>query len=1624
MNSVTKALIPLFLLCNSLASAKTFYVSKTGSDGNPGTIDKPWATWNYAFNHTTSSDTCYFRGGTYITSTEVNLTSGTNNGTHAHPTCFFNYPGEVPILDCQSNSGSGSVTIGMYFVQTRNIYVKGLTVKNVRQHSSGEQAYGILCAANYNSSYACNNVRFENCVTHDIGGAGFYAMYYDSIYWVNCDAYNICDNLTSYDPGGWGTGFTFNNSSDFTREKTSYGYMYGCRAWNCSDQGITLASNGLCVNDNCWGIRNGFFDIPGNGKNDGEGSGWKLGICDCTGGTLTTGLLRLIRNCLAVDNEYYGFTVNDGPGGYEAEPAKQIHIYNNFAYRNGYTSPDGGNRGLGFVDYTNSDATGASDHWYRNNVSLANHNGDLSEGFLHTENNLFQSGSTVTAAYFLSLDTTGLCGARQADGSLPLTDFGKPAVGSPLIDAGTIKTGFSYNGSAPDIGWFESSSGTPAIPAYQSSAIENTTPSIVAMTYNLTLANIIPATSAFSVMVNSVVRTVSSVAISGTKVQLTLTSPVVYGDIVTVAYTKPSTNPLQTVAGGQAASLSAQSVTNNVSAPAPVYVSSVVENATPSVIGMLYSLSLANIVPVTSAFAVTVNSIARTVSSVAVSGTRVSLTLSGPVVYGDVVKVAYTKPSTNPLQTSAGGQAATIIAQSVTNNVSPVVSSYQSSAIENLTPAILEMTYNLALANIVPATSSFTVMVNSVLRTVSSVAVSGTKVLLTLSSAVIYGDIVNVAYTKPTTNPLQTASGGQTASLNTQSVTNRVSPPAPVYVSSVVQNATPSVIEITYSLSLDNIVPAASAFSVMVNSSARTVSSVTVSGTKVSLTLSGPVIYGDMITVTYTKPSTNPLQTSAGGQAATISAQSVTNNVSPAVPSYQSSAIENLTPAILEMTYNLALANIVPATSAFTVMVNSVVRTVSSVAVSGTKVLLTLSSAVIYGDIVTVAYTKPSTNPLQTASGGQAASFSTQPVTNKIGTISPLYVSSSVENTASSVILLSYNLALATNFVPSTTAFTIIVNSAVRTVNSVTISGTNVFVTLISPVIFGDEVTIGYNVPSVNPLQTPAGGQASTLVAQSVTNNVHPLPPVYVSSVIENATPSELGITYSLPLAHVVPPASAFIVLVNSIARGITTVVISDTKVLLTLSSPIVYGDVVTITYIKPEVNPLQTISGGQAETISSRPVTNGVNLAIPVFTSASVENSTPSRIDMNYSLGLANIIPATSAFIVLVNSSQIPVIAVTISGAKVLLSLAGPVFNGDILTLTYTKPASNPLQTASGGQAVSLNATTVANNVTTINMPPVIVVNYKSSSYSGFVSELNASGSYDQNKDNLTFAWTVPDNVPVSSLTGSTIQYLGPSVNSSQTVEFVLRISDGKTTESKVIPIKILPYKPELEVAEISNVEASSFLAPYYPYNIIDGNIGTMWSANGDNQWLIMELKHPFDIQHVKLAFQPGQKRESYFDILGSVDKVAWEPILTKSASCAFSGDPQVFEFPASKTGIDFNYVKIVGRCSSTDTWNYISELKIFGTRHLPNAEYEKLAVKIYPNPAKDHLTMRIDDTALLPDFIQLLNLSGKVVLRSVVDPDIREFTIPINLKKGMYIVQLGSGSLTLFTQKLVVAN
>ena len=386
----------------------------------------------------------------------------------------------------------------------------------------------------------CNHCIFESLNCHD-NGVGFILSHEsDDNLILNCDFHHNFDPISPvpYDNA--------DGVSAFTDEGTTNTFR-GCRSWNNADDGYdTFGSEGLIIFDNCWAWMSGYKEdgeTPG-----GNGNGIKLGAQT----DHSTEHLRTLTNCSVFNNRAAGITQNGG---------NQITwAYNNTAYHNA-DKPNVYNLNFEF------DCGTSISHILRNNISYANqHPSNLQANWdaaSTQDHNTWNGGVTVSDADFVSLDSTGVSGPRGTNGELPDLYFLKLASGSDLIDAGT-DVGISYNGKAPDLGAFEFQTAPVdlPVPVYISSSIENATPSLLEMTYNMTLANIVPAASAFSVSVNSTARSVNTVAISGTKVQLTLASPVLYGNVVKVTYTKPTNNPLQTTAGQR--SISSQTVTNKV----------------------------------------------------------------------------------------------------------------------------------------------------------------------------------------------------------------------------------------------------------------------------------------------------------------------------------------------------------------------------------------------------------------------------------------------------------------------------------------------------------------------------------------------------------------------------------------------------------------------------------------------------------------------------------------------------------------------------------------------------------------------------------------------------------------------------------------------------------------------------------------------------------------------------------------------------------------------------------------------------------------------------------------------------------------------------------------------------
>jgi hypothetical protein len=98
----------------------------------------------------------------------------------------------------------------------------------------------------------------------------------------------------------------------------------------------------------------------------------------------------------------------------------------------------------------------------------------------------------------------------------------------------------------------------------------------------------------------------------------------------------------------------------------------------------------------------------------------------------------------------------------------------------------------------------------------------------------------------------------------------------PIPSSAQIAQTDPNKVAITFDQALlDTSVPATAAFAL----AGKTISDVAIVGAVVSLTVTVPYNYGDIVTVDYTKPGTNQLRALAGtGQVASFSGFAVTNN--------------------------------------------------------------------------------------------------------------------------------------------------------------------------------------------------------------------------------------------------------------------------------------------------------------------------------------------------------------------------------------------------------------------------------------------------------------------------------------------------------------------------------------------------------------------------------------------------------------------------------------------------------------------------------------------------------------------------------------------------------------------------
>jgi len=430
-----------------------------------------------------------------------------------------------------------------------------------------------------------------------------------------------------------------------------------------------------------------------------------------------------------------------------------------------------------------------------------------------------------------------------------------------------------------------------------------------------------------------------------------------------------------------------------------------------------------------------------------------------------------------------------------------------------------------------------------------------------------------------------------------------------------------------------------------------------------------------------------------------------------------------------------------------------------------------------------------------------------------------------------------------------------------------------------------------------------------------------------------------------------------------------------------------------------------------------------------PAYKSSVIQDSEPDRIEISFNVTLGTTSTAPDAFTVKVNGIICKVKDVLISDNKITLILDNPVKFGDNITFSYTQPETNKLQSAKGSFAESIPEQIVKNNIidpVISNKPPIINLVYEPDFFSGFVYEIDASGTTDPDNDSITYTWKVPVSIPVSGTNGSKIRFLAPVVKIQESAIFTLTADDGIVTVDKTIEINLMPYKPEIGILNVSRVSCSNYYQSYYAENAADANLLTRWSAEGTDQWLMVNLPVPCKISHLQVAFLTEQKYESYFDIYASKDNVIWEPVSLKNTSCNFSGNWQIFNFPDINDSTMYSYIKLVCNGNSIDGWNNISGLKIFGSDHENDSKsyYNSGLIELYPNPVSRLIKVHISEPSSISQALMIYNSSGALCMEEVLDPGVNYFHFAVALTPGIYIAKIVQSGLITHTQKIIVVQ
>ena len=435
------------------------------------------------------------------------------------------------------------------------------------------------------------------------------------------------------------------------------------------------------------------------------------------------------------------------------------------------------------------------------------------------------------------------------------------------------------------------------------------------------------------------------------------------------------------------------------------------------------------------------------------------------------------------------------------------------------------LTFDEELSTTTAGTGDFEVTVSAMERTVTDVEVDAddnTLMKLTLGSALGMMDTITVSYTDPSadndTNAVQDAVGNDVLSFAGQSVSNNA--PAGVTVTSIDLTsaagtdetyAIGDVVTATVTLSEAVSLTGTPQLELDVGAAPRTADCALAADTtklECTYTIVADDEDTDGIAIEANKLSLNGASLSKtsgdpGGVVLTHTAVAADSDhkvdgVKPTLSSANASG--DLTKVVL--TFSEAIGTV--DNTKITVKKGGTTENTTGAAIdstNSTKVEITLMTAFLSTDTnITVELDADAVTDVPGNGIDEVSSMAVSLVDTTPPTLTGAGTTSTTE------ILLSFDEALDSNSIPSTSQFVVTVGGASRTVSSVALSGTmGISLTLSSAFGHDDTLVVAYTVPSTNPIRDEAENEAAAFTTGSggvaaVVNNVPP-PPAVISTI-------------------------------------------------------------------------------------------------------------------------------------------------------------------------------------------------------------------------------------------------------------------------------------------------------------------------------------------------------------------------------------------------------------------------------------------------------------------------------------------------------------------------------------------